>query len=1151
MRFSSSTRPASLARGCRDCIATWGTGPRIAWIIIASIGCIASANQAFSQGPGTKPPADIFESSDGDSSGNGLQMKGFLLLDESGVEVLVPQMTYERWHELESGVDGPQQAYVFRSLEVDGVAENGRAELEVTLRFSVDISDGRSVPIPLRMGNFHCLSPPDVSGVDDHSMTVAPDNGGYVLWVRADKPREATLRMKVAARVDDGTMNALQFRLPNVPSSVQLTVAGENLSTGIVGRGDEVLQTKKSTGGKSQLVVESGGGTFMLRWGGQRRQDDTTPQLEVDSDIDVRWISPEDQPTASVTLTVRNLRGPVSQFDVIFPAGSVLLDSPILESSGRYLDVATLPSTDQTLPLRFTIPEEEQKQRIDLKLELQLANRDASASTPLSLQLPDVIGAIRQRGEVHIRIGNDYRLRWLSRQWIQSVVNANVEDTTSNRRYSFRYDRGGLSLPIYLAAKQRQVRLVSNASIVLSDSLAMLDLTVNASGQAFDGRGLNMDMKGWQLRSVEDIETGEELEYFKTDEYHEIEMNSGGADESAPVRIVAERDLKSGETELSLPLPSIVKVDENQVVQTSTVVVRSIGRSAFVIDMPKSTGLDRLGDTPDFGPIEPNIHRFQVLPADAAAVIVGNMVPQTPRIDLACTASIQLDAGEMRTMVDWTMTSLFDLEGRLPIDLPDVPRRGTNSSSLTDAVESEVDHDLASDWMVTVNDSAAVLRHIEGSRYDLVSDRLADGTVSIRWWNSRAVLDQSASESLHWAVLPRPTVADVSMQNATRVTLIGNQQAELLGAGGRTEFMFESLPRDPIRVRMVPRSELLRNLSVRRAVLRTAIGRNVRYEQLIASVKGGETMDVSLVPGTGDVKVEAFVDQEPAAVRRDNNVLRIALPIDNESHTVDLQLWFQQTPAGWFDQVKPSISVPVGVGRAYWQIVVPSDAHVVWSAPTLGRAMNWQLDGWRLARLPIRDDQELTDWVGISQTRSMPSGNRYLYFGTDSSGFIATTSTRGQLWAMVAAIVLAIAALLSYVPRTRHPLTAVVAAVALSGLIAVAPDAAVLAGQLAMVALVLVVVMMSIRVMMVPRQSNRVFRHGRGVDPSTRTIKPVSRRRESHVSMTETIQSPMSDSASRVRQTDRSAAERTAGVAAESAPSDGSGRIPPTTEVRS
>jgi hypothetical protein len=352
----------------------------------------------------------------------------------------------------------------------------------------------------------------------------------------------------------------------------------------------------------------------------------------------------------------------------------------------------------------------------------------------------------------------------------------------------------------------------------------------------------------------------------------------------------------------------------------------------------------------------------------------------------------------------------------------------------------------------------------------------------------------------------------------------------------------------------VPRTASVGELSIDHAVLRTAIGRNVRYEQLIATVQGDELLDVGLSRQLDEITVEAFVDQQLSSVRREGNRLLIALPVDNKPHAVDLRVWIPEVRSEWFPVTEPKLQLPRTVGRVFWQIVSPLDSHVVWAAPTLGRAMQWELDQWRLARIPLRSDQMLAVWAGVEATRPMPPGNRYLYVGTDPSSFRAVTATRGQLWGIVAAIVLAFSAVLIYVPSTRHPFSAVLVTLALAGLIAISPDSAVLAGQFAMIALALVVVMTSIRALMTPRRGDRVFRTAHSAtttEPSTRTIKPRVPARDRRV--VRELAAPVTTALPAVSADEPTATQLDAALedSQRSSRSQGSSKSPPPSEVPS
>jgi MFS family permease len=123
----------------------------------------------------------------------------------------------------------------------------------------------------------------------------------------------------------------------------------------------------------------------------------------------------------------------------------------------------------------------------------------------------------------------------------------------------------------------------------------------------------------------------------------------------------------------------------------------------------------------------------------------------------------------------------------------------------------------------------------------------------------------------------------------------------------------------------------------------------------------------------------------------------------------------------------------------------------------------------------------------------MPPGNRYLYVGSDLRSFQVMVVSRVVLWLVIGALVLSMSVVLTHFPKTRHPLTAVAAAVMFGGILAIAPDAAVLAGQFGIIAMVLVIVMISVRSLLAPSPSDRVFSSTRETrpsnQPSTRTVK--------------------------------------------------------------
>ncbi len=358
-----------------------------------------------------------------------------MFLSESGNRVMMPSLTweeFERFLNLDAGLDTARQKFSYQSLEIGGTSDQERAELDISLRFSIEPTEGRWVSIPLRMGNFHRLAPPDVSGVSEYFMALSPDDSGYLLFVKTDQRADALLRMRVSSRVEVGSAaQSLSFRLPDVPVRVELTTEESDVLGEVIGRGDEAITVSPSDGGRTRISVESGGGSFLIRWGQLERTSDNLPVLEVESRTSVRWDSPQDQPVASVRLTIKNVRGSIDSFQLRLPNGSVVLEAPRLGASGQTIELGPVLSDRSGEVREVVIPEEERQQRIDLNFDLQLANDNATSASPLIFRVPEVVGSLRHRGDIDINTGGDYRLRWRSTSWIRSEMGESRDDVES------------------------------------------------------------------------------------------------------------------------------------------------------------------------------------------------------------------------------------------------------------------------------------------------------------------------------------------------------------------------------------------------------------------------------------------------------------------------------------------------------------------------------------------------------------------------------------------------------------------------------------------------------------------------------------------------------------------------------------------------
>lgn len=1037
----------------------------------------------------------------------------------------MPGMTWEklqRLMDLDAGNDAQRDAFTYQALEIVGAIEDGRAELEIVLRAAVQPTEGKWISIPLKMGNFHQVPPYGVTGVDQYNIQMLPEGEGYDLRVKTDAVANVVLRMRMTARVDKGAISqSIEFRLPDVPSKVELTTDLKNAIGEVMGRGDETTVRQVGEDDRTKFLIESSGGNFFARWG-QATSAIESQLLEAQSNVTVNWTSIQSQPIMSVQTTLQSLRGSIDRIQVRFPPGTDMLKAPRLGATGQSLESTVTTNDKRGAVHEIIIPENERRQKIDISYEVQLNKKQASSREPLLLKIPEVVGSLRHSGALEVRTGADVRLRWRSRSWIQTEPSRDSGAGEATRSYRFRYDRVTSDFPIWLARKVSQLRMATHSVITIQDSIASLDMTIRAGGQLPEGN-LLLDEASWQLESIENLQTERPLDSSIADFVRVIEVESSDDSNPAPIRIRANFPLDMEGDRVELPLPRIVDLTDASLVQNATVDIVNTGRSILVVDLQATRDLRRTSVTSGNSKGDRLTSHFQVLDLESPVVIVGTLVDQPPQITLSGKAEVKLDGRQLHTKFDWEISSRTDLEGRLQVR---IPKRLADPAPLNadsnEAGQELIDDDgfllgvrwnepvtrsvaKSSPWIVMVDDVPATLRPLDDDQYELVSDRLTSGSMKICWQNVLTLDNEHETGSISSFSLPRPNVTDVTLRGTIDVDLKGNQRFDVvpIDAPGSSMLQLDSLPRDPVLLRLNARSTSREELSILQSILTTVVGRQTRHEQILARIQRGDQLRIEL-PKTftqqsiKEMSVKGYVDDKSVTVRHDRNMLVMTLPGDEHPHNVDLRVWFPKETASSYAMVEPTLKLPPGSGRMFWQIVAPADGHIVWTTPTLGRSMTWRFDQWNLYRRPTHSMAQLSNLVP-SIPNPMPTGNRYLYVGSDIPSFQVLIISQALIWLIVGTVVLFASGLLVHVRALRHPLTVIVIAILFAGLLVVAPDAAVLAGQLGVVSSVLVIVMITIRALLTPTRSDRVFtsvdprypqKQDRGDSSDTTSVRP-------------------------------------------------------------
>jgi len=326
---------------------------------------------------------------------------------------------------------------------------------------------------------------------------------------------------------------------------------------------------------------------------------------------------------------------------------------------------------------------------------------------------------------------------------------------------------------------------------------------------------------------------------------------------------------------------------------------------------------------------------------------------------------------------------------------------------------------------------------------------------------------------------PRPALTEVTIGDEVALQLKGSVRVSInafLEGQSVTDTAFEGIPDQPLTVRVNRRETQLRRLLMPRVVVQSRVGLTRRYERLVATVVGSGTLRLALRDVGEDLMPEVQIDGSDQVVElAEEGALLIPLAADKSEHVLDVRIWYATDEAGRNGPLRPAFVLPVGTGRLFWDLLLPSDEHVVWASPTLGRAMHWTFDRWRLQREPTQTSQDLVEWAGAATVNSGTLGNRFLFTGADPGAVRVMAASKPLIWAIVGGTILAIATSLLYLPWLKHPLSLVFAAVAICGLTLLAPDAAVVSGQLTLLSLILVAVMLGVRAVLRSRPHDRVF----------------------------------------------------------------------------
>jgi hypothetical protein len=409
------------------------------------------------------------------------------------------------------------------------------------------------------------------------------------------------------------------------------------------------------------------------------------------------------------------------------------------------------------------------------------------------------------------------------------------------------------------------------------------------------------------------------------------------------------------------------------------------------------------------------------------------------------------------------------LDGKLVYSI-----RGARATSLELSMPGWELDDVGPDASIAV---AGVSRGSRGVTLPLT--RPTVGTVEVR---IRAHLPLAAGTKSFSAALPRPRA---DSQRPAMLAVVAADEVELTpltdriaglarrrdvppmklaavqqpplyyrGTGEEAVFAAEIHPRKPDPEPANMQRENNNVVLIERAWIQTWLTAVGRQDRAVFQLVGRrDSLEVRLPAGAPAYRATVQVDGapvEPRVIGED----RLSIPLSGQEQsrrTLELRYSFPgaRPPRGRMILQGPSFSPDAWVQRAYWQLVLPADEHLLAASGAWSDENVWSWRGCCWRRVPPMDQADLEKWSGAAARAVLAEQANCYLFSSFGSLEPLEPRTTGRTWLVLWAsgMTLLVGLVLIHVPVCRGPTALLVAAVALIVAGAVAPGAMLLLAQ--------------------------------------------------------------------------------------------------------
>jgi hypothetical protein len=1002
----------------------------------------------------------------------------YYLKDKQGNLQPVPNFPYETFielykikHQLVQGDQRPR--YSLQQMLATG-AVNAAGQAELTIQFRIKVNEDQWTRIPLRMDHAVLRETAQYQGSGEHFLDFEGDGDGYVAWFRgtAGQQHQLTLKMLVPLTVT-GQETRLRLLTPRFTESelkfkVPFAKAMARVSEGAT------LQTPGGGPKETEFTVDGLNGDFELSWHPSDAVAGKSAALEatgnISAHLDARGVETE------ATFTVRSYGEAFNRFRIRLPPEATLVPgSPSGYTLTEIGPAATGLGRQRVVEVQFarrTVGPVEV--RINTKRTVEHPGATTGRSdTWLELAGFEIPEAARHWGTIAVTVAGDWQVLWGASRGVRQIDQLPEVLRRKDATAGFEYFAQPSSLLARLVPRRTRIGVEPVYVFLVDSDQVRLDARLKYTVRGAKVPAVDIAMPDWQIDEVspdsvvaiDGVPTGESGPLLTLP----LVTPTIGQFE---IRLKAHRLLPPSTKALTLALPQ----PQASAPAAAVVAVQPADNVEIVPDSQAINGLLRQQiAVPLDIPVqqqEPLFYRSDT----PKAMFAAELRRREQKITAAVNSRVNMEPGGGRIEQRFSYTIAYKPADYVVLE---VPNELTAKGRLVLTCD---EHALTP---IPLNQDGD-----EGATPARMRVALPKTTIGFCEIVARYSIPLAASQGgdIHVPLI-MPLGADVTSNLAT-VTPSVEQHLEIVpgvwtavegglsqSATPRSRDLTASQRTAEIVLKLVADSGGDAAVVVDRALIQTCVAPQAAGSPSAAVLARQDQVVLQLTTRRHELQItlpegadrdEATVLLNGLAIRpRGQGDRNLTVPLSSDAepprYVLSLQYHFsgQRGSRGPMAFEFPSLGDDTWIRRAYWQLLLPADEHLVVSPRNMTSEFTWGWNRFYFGRQPVLGQADLENWawgnVRHPGSAPLPAGmNVYLFssLGRFESCEIVTAG-RSTIVFVASGIALLMGLILIYVRAARHPVVLLAAAALLAALAAIYPELAMLAAQASAVGLAL------------------------------------------------------------------------------------------------